>query len=184
MSYKAVAGRYAKALFELAVEKKAQAKVLADLQQLKNLIGESDDLQVVVHSALIDKKQKIAAFDALAKKLKFQALTQKFLDVLIENGRIKVVLSAISAYEQLLRDLNGEAVVEVRTAKPLTKKMIGSLEKSLAKVLDKKVIVESSVNEKLLGGMVVFVGSKMLDASLQGKLTHLKQLSKKEIANL
>jgi F-type H+-transporting ATPase subunit delta len=184
MSYSAVSERYAKALFELAVEKKSQEKVAADLGGIKALVAESESLQQVVTALSVSKSDKAKVFDALLSKMKAQDLTKKFFHVLIKNGRLSAFGSVEAAFADRLRELNGEVLVKVTSAAGLKKKSVTDIEKALAKALDKKVIAEVGQDEKLLGGLVVTYGSKMFDGSLAGQLETIQRLTKKEIANL
>jgi F-type H+-transporting ATPase subunit delta len=184
MSHTSIARRYAKALFELALEQKATTKIVASLHAVADLIDNNDDFRAALFSPLVTKQQKVAVIEQLAKSHKFPELTTQFLNTLIKNGRITIVKQAVEAFEALIRESNGESVVEIRTAKALTKTVLSGLEKTLAKALGAKIMLTSSVDEKLIGGAIVFAGSKMIDASLRGKLNRFKQLSKKQVANL
>lgn len=184
MSYKAIADRYSKALFELAVKDKLQDKVANDLASINSVINDSDQLVGVIASAAITRNEKISVFNEIADKIKVQKITKQFLSVVIGNGRASALKDIISSYNEQLRELKGEVIVSVATAKSLTKKSITEIEKSLTKILTKKVTIDVTTDENLLGGIVVTYGSEMFDGSLAGKLDKIQQLSKKEIANL
>jgi len=183
MSDSTVAERYAKAVFELAADKKLLEKVMSDLIELTKLIDGSEVLQAAINNPVLSKYSLQKAFVDILKKMKTQAVTEQFIQVLIENGRASLLSSVVSEYENLLKESKGELTAYITTAAPLTKKRIGEIEKAISKTMGKTINVVSVVDESILGGMVVKIGSKMLDASVLGGLQKLELITKNAIAN-
>ena len=176
----AVSHRYAKALIELAEENKALESVEKDLQELANMVRESADLQTLVASPLLSKEKKYAAIGALAEKAKFHALTQNFLNVLVQNARLDIVAEIVTAVEMNLSERRGEIAISVTTAQDMTAKQKEDLEAALAKGVGADVSIQAKVEPSILGGMVVTVGSQMIDDSVTSKLARLKTAMAKE----
>ncbi|NVJ70359.1 MAG: F0F1 ATP synthase subunit delta [Alphaproteobacteria bacterium] len=168
-----ISGRYAVALFELALESKALEAVESDLSTLKAMLDESADLRDLVASPLFSREQQSSAIDAVAKAAKLGDLTVKFLGVLAANRRLGALVSTIAAFEKLTAHHRGEVRASVTSARKLTKKQLGDLEKKLKLAVGHDVIIDASVDESLLGGLTVKVGSRMIDDSLKTKLDNL-----------
>ena len=169
-----VAQRYAHALIELAEGAKKLDKVEKDLKDLGLMIQNSLDLENTLQSPLISQDDLMRAMNALADKAKFQDVTKNFLSVLVENGRMGAVGRIIEAFNKTLADKRGETSVDVTVAQDLSAKQKKDLESSLSKALGKDVAVQMKVEPGILGGMIVTVGSQMIDASVARKLERLK----------
>ncbi len=169
-----IAGRYATALFELALEQKAADEVAADLRDLGALIEESDDLMRVVRSPVLTRDEQSNAMAAVLEKAGAHALTRNFVGLVAANRRLFVLAGMITAFQQLRAAHRGEIAGEVISAHTLDDAQLDAVRKQLAQAMGQEVQLESSVDESLLGGLVVKVGSRMIDNSLRTKLQNLK----------
>lgn len=169
-----VSSRYADALLDLAEAKKAVPKVHKDLTELKAMIEASEQLQLFVDSPLVSKKEQLNVIDALVKKAKFQSLTHNFLGTLIENRRLGALLNIIERFFALASQRSGEIIVQVKTAHALDKAQEKEISALLSKELGKDIVVDAKVDPSILGGMIVKVGSQMIDDSVLRKLERLK----------
>jgi len=173
-SYSLVAQRYAKALIQAAQDAKALDAVEKDSLELLAMLADSADLKTLVTSPLYKGEAQDKAMQEIAKKAKFHKITTNFFGVLAHNGRLDALEDILGAVQARLADMQGKVSASVEVAQDLTKTQVTALEKSLSKSIGKAVAVEVSVNQDLLGGMVVTVGSKMFDSSVKRKLEMLK----------
>lgn len=170
-----IATRYASALLEMAGNAKALDKVEKDLQELAAMLQASPDLQSLVRNPLINRAQQHRAVAALANNAKFDKLTTNFLGVLVNNRRLSTLPAVIKAYRTEAARRRGEVEARVQTAYALTPAQTEALQKELAKALGSNVTLNVEVAKDLLGGMIVTVGSRMVDDSLKRKLERLKR---------
>jgi F-type H+-transporting ATPase subunit delta len=175
-----VAGRYALALFELALDAGSVDQVATDVDRLEGLIKESSDLSRVVSSPLYGRNDQSKAMDALSKASELSDLTRRFLGVVANNRRLPVLSGMIGDFRKLLAQHKGETTAEVTSAHKLTAPQVKDLQKKLKTMVGRDVNVDASVDESLLGGLIVKVGSQMIDSSLRTKLSNL-QISMKEV---
>lgn len=169
-----VAGRYASALFDLAQEAGALDAVSDDLVDLKQLIDEGGDLTTLVKSPLYSRSEQMDAMQAVLERAGANALTVKFVGVAAENRRLFVLPDMIDAYASLLAEHRGEVTAEVASAFSLSDGQQNTLRETLEERLERKVILDLSVDSTILGGLVVRVGSRMIDSSLRTKLDNLQ----------
>lgn len=175
-----VAGRYATALFELAERDKAFDAVAGDLRALRQMTVESADLRRLILSPVLSRDEQTKAVTALADKAGFNALTRNILGVLAKNRRLFALDAVISDFLARLSDSRGEMTAEVTSAAPLSDSQLKAVAEALRESTGVKVSVETKVDARLLGGLVVRVGSRMVDSSLRTKLQKL-QLAMKGI---
>jgi F-type H+-transporting ATPase subunit delta len=175
-----VAGRYATALFELAEHDKALDAVAADLRALRQMTVESADLRRLIISPVIGRDEQAKAVTALADKAGFNSITRNVLGVLAKNRRLFALGAVISDFLVRLSDSRGEMTAEVTSAVPLSDAQLKAVAESLRESTGVKVSVETKVDANLLGGLVVRIGSRMVDSSLRTKLQKL-QLAMKGI---
>jgi F-type H+-transporting ATPase subunit delta len=168
-----IAERYAMALFELAEEKGELDRVAADLRTLRAMLAESADFRRMCISPVIGLTAKGRAVAGLAKRAELSAVTTNFLGVLAHNGRLFVLSASIAAFLGLLATKRGELTAKVTSASPLADAQVAAISAALRRGLGQTVALESSVDAKLLGGLVVQVGSRMLDGSVRTKLQRL-----------
>ena len=169
-----IADRYATALFELAESQKALDKVAGDLKALKAMLRESADLRRLVGSPVLSRADQGKAMAAVATDAKFNALTVNFLGLAAKNRRLFALEGIIDAYLGRLAAQRGEIAAKVASAVPLSKAQLDTLTDTLKKAFGGEVAVDVAVDPSLLGGLVVKVGSRMVDSSLKTKLQHLK----------
>lgn len=169
-----LAGRYATALFSLAQDKKSLDKVAADLESLGRAVTESSDLSAFLNSPVISRTDAKGAVAGLAKKMKLNALTANTLGVLADNRRLSELPAVIRAFQSLLSAHRGEVRAEVASAFPLTEAQVDAVTANLKKRVGSDVTVSTKVDPSLLGGLVVRIGSQMIDSSIK---THLNSLA-------
>ena len=169
-----LAGRYAVALFELAQEQDALEEVASDLHALRGLIEESADLKRLIRSPVLSRDEQARALAAIGERAGFHELTQKFLGLLAHNRRLFALPEVIEAYDALLAERRGEVAGELVSAVPLSSSQLESVQQHLTAAVGQTVKLTTSVDPNLLGGVVVRVGSRMIDASIRSKLHQLE----------
>ncbi len=184
MSIAQLANRYAKALFDLAEKSGKTNNVESDLGSILNTAQSSSLLLSFVKNPTFSKSTKESVMVAISKRTNADKLTVNFIRLLARNGRLDKLPEIINSYISLMMNSRGEEFAHITTASPLKDFELRNIEESLSKSIKKKVIAQVSVNDSILGGVVVRMGSVMLDASLSGKLEKLTVLSKKAVANL
>lgn len=173
-----LAGRYALALFELAREAKALDSVAASLATLKAALVESTDLKALTQSPLIGRETAAKAITAVAASLKLDDLTTKTLGVLAHNRRLGQLPKVIRDYGALLSAHRGETRAEVTSAFPLSKTQVTALSKQLKARTGRDMALDLAVDPAIMGGLVVKMGSQMIDGSLRTRLNSLAQAMK------
>lgn len=168
-----LAGRYATALYELADADKALDAVAADLAGLATAIDTSEDMTRLIRSPVISRADQEMAMDAVLVKAGVHDLTRKFIGTVAANRRLFALPAMIKQFQAVLASRRGEVTAEVVSAHKLTAAQMKSIEAELKKAVGSKVAVNASVDEKLLGGLVVKVGSRMFDSSVRSKLQQL-----------
>lgn len=174
MGQAGLAERYAAALYELADEGKALDRVAGDLRALGKMIGESADLLRLIRSPVLDRRDQGRAMKAVLEAMGADALTQKFLGLVAQNRRLFALPVMIRAFLATLARRRGEIAAEVASATKLTKAQEEAVTAALRQAMGAKVTVETRVDPALLGGLVVRVGSRMVDSSLKTKLQKLE----------
>jgi F-type H+-transporting ATPase subunit delta len=179
-SVSGVAGRYATSLFELALEGKAFDRIAADLDRFSQALDASGDLARLVKSPVFSAEEQAKALAAVLDKLKIEGLTRNFLLLLAKNRRLFVATDTVRGFRALLARHRGETSASVTSASKLTDQQVTALKQALKAALDKEVALEQRVDPRLLGGLVVKVGSRMIDTSLRTRLNSLK-IAMKEV---
>ena len=169
-----VGARYAKALFDLALESKALTAVEADIASLKAALTESAELRRFLKSPVFNTEAKTGVLKALADKAGLGAVTHKFLGVISANHRASVLPAAISSFQALVAAHKGVVAAEVTSAVKLSAAQTKAITAALAKSLGKAPEITAHVDPAILGGLKVRVGSRLFDASLRSKLDSLK----------
>lgn len=169
-----VADRYATALYELAAADKLLDAVAADLQQIQGLIARSGDLRRLLHSPVASRDEQGRAVAALAAKAGLNDLTRRFLGLLARNRRLAALGAVIEAYLGLLAAARGQTTADVVSARDLSDRQMADIRAALKKSVGGEVAVTARVDPALLGGLVVKVGSRMVDSSLRTKLQQLR----------
>ncbi len=173
-----VAGRYATALFEIAKESNTLDQVEADLAALEAALAESADLREAIASPVFSREDLGAAVTALSSKMGFGTAVTNTLRLMAHNRRLFVLPALISQVRALIADYRGEVTAEVTAAKALTKGQIEALSEKLKASVGKDVKLNVVVDESLIGGLVVKIGSRMIDTSIRSKLAHLRNVMK------
>jgi F-type H+-transporting ATPase subunit delta len=169
----AILFRYASALLDLAEEKKSLEVVSGDLGQIAEMAKDSQDFRRFVASPLIPKSQQTKIMDGIADQGGFSPLTRNFINVLIRNGRIGLLDGVIARFFELKTERSGEVAVRIETAKPLSDEQKSGFQAKISTALGKNVKLETSVDPSIIGGMVVTIGSVMIDDSVRRKLESL-----------
>jgi F-type H+-transporting ATPase subunit delta len=175
-----LAARYAAALFELADDRHALDEVAGDLRELRAMLIASGDLLRLVRSPVLSRAQQGKAMAALAENAKLSKLTADFIAVVARNRRLFAMPAMIEAYLNKLAERRGEVTAEITAAQALSEAQQNALGDQLRRVVGSRVAMDVKVDPSLLGGMVVKIGSRMVDGSLKGQLQRL-QLSMKGI---
>ena len=173
-----LAGRYANALFELAQDQKVLDAVSADLISLRKALDSSPDLASLVQSPVFSAKDQGTALKAVLDKMGVKDLTTKFVLLLAQKRRLSVLTGAIKSYESLLAKSRGETEAEVISARHLNDDEVAELKSVLKSKLGKEPRLHSRIDPTLLGGLIVKVGSRMIDSSLRTKLDGLRAAMK------
>ncbi len=170
-----MAGRYANALFELALENKAVDAVKKDLDQFDALVADSADLNRLVRSPVFGADEQLKALSAILAKAGIAGLAANFLRVITTNRRLFAVHDMIRAYRVLVARHKGEVTAQVTVAEKLSDKNMDALKGALKSVTGGKDIdLDVKVDPAIIGGLVVKVGSRMVDSSLRTKLNSIK----------
>jgi len=173
-----MAGRYATALFELALDNTAVDAVKADLDRFDALIGESADLARLVRSPVFAADTQGKALGAVLDKAGIGGLTAQFLKVVTANRRLFAVRDIIKAYRALVARHHGEISAQVTVAEPLSDAHRAAITDALKSVTGKDVGLDVKVDPAIIGGLVVKLGSRMVDSSLRTKLNSIKHAMK------
>jgi F-type H+-transporting ATPase subunit delta len=168
-----VAGRYASALLETASEQGQLAAIEADIDTLQGALAESDDLRRMVRSPVFSADDQSKALDALLGRIGVNPLTLNFFKVLARNRRLFAAEDIIRAFKALAAEARGEVQAEVASAVALSDNQLNALKEQLKSSVGKDVQLEATVDPSLLGGLVVKIGSRMIDSSLKTKLATL-----------
>ncbi|MEQ8709063.1 MAG: F0F1 ATP synthase subunit delta [Rhodospirillales bacterium] len=169
-----IAGRYATALYDLADDGKKLDEVAEDLRGLQQMLTDSDDLTRLVRSPLSDRDEQGRAMSAVLKKAGATDLVTNFIGVVARNGRLFALADMCNAYLKLLASRRGEVTAEVTSAVKLTAAQEKAVADALKGQAGGKVAVETSVDPGLLGGLVIRVGSRMIDTSIRTKLQQMR----------
>jgi F-type H+-transporting ATPase subunit delta len=169
-----MAGRYAAALFELAKEERQLPRVEADLTSFQTMLDGSEDLRRLVRSPVISAEDQAKALGAILDRAGVSGLTLNFFKLIARNRRLFAAADMIREFRALLARERGEVSADVATAHPLTPEQLNALKDALRIQIGKDVQVDTRVDPNLLGGLVVKVGSRMIDSSLRTKLNNLK----------
>lgn len=172
--------RYATALYGLADEQKLLDAVAQDLRALRALIDESADLRRLIRSPIVTRAAQGQAIAAVAERAGFQPLVRNLLGLLAKNRRLFTLPAVIDAFLAELAARRGEVTAQVTSAQPLTETQRQLLDERLRRAVGGKVAIELRVDPTLLGGLIVKLGSRMVDASLSSKL-HRLQLAMKGV---
>jgi F-type H+-transporting ATPase subunit delta len=170
-----IATRYAAALIDMAGQSQSIEKIEKDFNELQAMVDGSKDLQSLIRNPLFNRTNQQAAILAIAKQAGFNDLTTKFLGVLAQNRRLPILKDVIRAFISELNRRRGGVEAKVQTAVALSDAQTKDLQKSLSDAMGSHVTLNVEVNKSILGGMIVTVGSRMIDDSVRRKLERLKR---------
>ncbi len=170
-----IAGRYATALYELADQAKSLDDVAQDLRDIKAMLQGSDELSRFVRSPLIDRDDQTAGILAVAAEAKVGDLTRRFLGVGGKNRRLFALGAIVDAFLKELAARRGEVTASVTSATPLSEEQMTAVTEALKAAVGGKVVVEQAVDPELIGGLVVRVGSRMVDTSIRTQLQRMQR---------
>ncbi len=173
-----IAARYATAVFELAKEGDDLRVLESDIETLDSALSDSEDFAALIHSPIYTRDQQSAAIEALAKKMELSSILTNTLGLMAAKRRLFVLPQLVACLRDLIAEENGEVTAEVTAAKALTDAQQDKLAESLKATVGKDVKISMAVDESLIGGLVVKVGSKMIDTSIVAKLSKLQNAMK------
>lgn len=171
--------RYAKALFELSEESKSLDKAEKDLLSVHSLIEKNNELNIVLKSSSLSRENQANLMEKILNKMKVSQLIIKFIGTLAINGRLNIVNNIIDEFLKKLAHERGELTAEITTAVPISKEINKSIVKEISKLTKtKKIELNEQIDESLIGGLVLRMGSTMIDSSIKTKLSTLKLIMK------
>jgi F-type H+-transporting ATPase subunit delta len=173
-----MAGRYATALFELARETNAIDAVRADLERFDALVAENPDLNRLVRSPVFSAAEQLQALSAVLDRAGIGGLAAKFLKLVTMNRRLFAARDMVRGYRELVALHKGEATAEVTVAERLKDDHIAALKSALKAVSGKDVDLAIKIDPAIIGGLVVKLGSRMVDTSLRTKLNAIRHAMK------
>jgi len=177
-SVSGVSGRYATALFELARDEKSIDAVKADLDKFAALLAESEDLKRLVRSPVFAAEAQLKALSAVLDRAGISGISANFLNVLTANRRLFAVADVVRAFNALVAKFKGEASADVTVAEALSDKNLDALKTALKSVTGKDVALNVKIDPSIIGGLIVKLGSRMVDSSLRTKLNSIKHAMK------
>ncbi len=170
-----MAGRYASALFELALEEKAIDSVRTDLDKFDTMVADSAELERLVRSPVFSADDKLKALSAILAKAGIKGLAANFLRVLTTNRRLFAASEVIRGFRALVAKHRGEVTAQVTVAEKLSDKNLEALKDALkTKTAGKNIDLDVKIDPAIIGGLIVKVGSQMVDSSLRTKLNSIK----------
>ncbi|MDP7151237.1 MAG: F0F1 ATP synthase subunit delta [Paracoccaceae bacterium] len=173
-----IAARYASAVFEIAKENNALSRLESGLDDLATALDDSADLRDLINSPLINREQQGKAIAAIADAMKLQPVLKKALGLMAQKRRLFILPSLIAQLRAMIAEDKGEVTAEVTTAKALTKAQTEKLAAALKASVGKDVKINAAVDKDIIGGLIVKVGSKMIDTSIRSKLSSLQNAMK------
>jgi F-type H+-transporting ATPase subunit delta len=173
-----IAARYAIAIFELAKENGSLDRLEENTDDLAVAMRDSDDLRALIASPVLGREAQRAAITAIADKMDLAPELRNGLAVMTTKRRLFVLPQLLTQLDALIADEKGEVTAEVVSAKALTKAQSDKLSKTLKAKVGRDVKLNATVDENLIGGLVVKVGSKMIDTSIRSRLDSLQNAMK------
>ena len=169
-----ISDRYGSALYDLASEKKCIDEILNDLDVIEKVMKESSELRHVIKSPLVNSEEKLNILLKIFAGLSFNSLTTTFLKVLDNNKRISNILSIILQFKKINSEKRGDIAANVTSANELSEDEKNNITNQLKNTLGQKLSLNFNVDKDIIGGLIVKVGSKMIDTSIANKINKLK----------
>jgi len=173
-----IASRYATAVFELANEGKKLKALEADVDALTAALSDSTDFAALINSPILSREEQSNSISAIGAKMKLSDTVANTLTLMANNRRLFVLPALLTSLRDLIAEEKGEVTAEVTAAKALTKAQQEKLAKSLKASVGKTVNINLAVDESIIGGLIIKVGSKMIDTSIASKLSNLQNAMK------
>ena len=173
-----MAGRYATALFDLAVEEKALDKIRADLDRFDEMVAGSADLNRLVRSPVFGADEQVKALEPVLKLAKIDGVSANFIKLVASNRRLFAIRDITRAFRAMVARHKGEVSASVTVAEKLSDAHLAALKSALNSVTGKVVDLKVEVDPAIIGGLVVKLGSRMVDSSLRTKLNSIKTAMK------
>jgi len=173
-----MAGRYASALFELALESSSLDAVKADLDRFDALVAENTDLARLVRSPVFTAEEQARTLAAVLERIGLRGLPAQFLLTVASNRRLFAVGDMVRAFRALVAKHKGEVTAQVTVAHSPSEAHLAAIKDALSAVAKKDVRIDLKVDPSLIGGLVVKLGSRMVDSSLRAKLNAMRQAMK------
>ena len=169
-----ISDRYASALYDLAAEKKLVDVVLDDLLFIQSMIKNNKDLKLVIKSPLIKSNDKLEILQNILKSKNPNELSLTFLKVLSKNKRFQKTVDIISQFKNINAQKRGDVLADITSAEKLSNEQQDNIKEQLRTILGDKLSLSYKVDEQIIGGLIIKVGSKMIDTSLSNKINKLK----------
>lgn len=173
-----IAQRYATAIFEISKESKSLAKLESNLTDLAGALEDSADLRDLITSPVVSRREQGAAMAAIGDKMGLEPVLRNSLGLMAEKRRLFVLPQLIARLGAMIAEDKGELSADVVSAKPMTEAQADKLAATLKARMGSDVKINATVDESLIGGLVVKVGSKMIDTSIRSKLSSLQNAMK------
>jgi F-type H+-transporting ATPase subunit delta len=173
-----IAARYATAIFEIALDSKKLKELESDTDALAGALEESADLRALITSPIYSREAQGRAILAVAAKMGLLDVTRNALGLMAEKRRLFVLPQLVAQLRERIAVHKGEVTAEVTSAKALTQAQSDKLAKTLKERIGKDIKIHATVDESLIGGLVVKVGSKMIDTSIRSRLNSLQNAMK------
>jgi len=173
-----IAGRYATAVYEIAKDGNAVKAIEDDIVALQAAIAESADFRALIHSPIYSRDEQAGAISALAAKMNLSKTMSDTLELMAQKRRLFVLPQLLAKLRAVIAEDKGEVTADVVSAKALTKAQADKLAKTLKASTGKDITLNATVDESLIGGLVVKVGSRMIDTSIRAKLNSLQNAMK------
>ncbi len=174
-----MAGRYARALFELALDAKSVDAVKTDIDKFAAMIADSDDLRRLVRSPVFGAEERSKALAAVLAKAEIGGLASNFLMFVTANRRLFSVEAMIRDFRKLVAKWKGEVTAEVTAAETLSDARLNEIKDALKSITgEKSVDLHVKIDPAIIGGLMVKLGSRMVDSSLRTKLNAIKHAMK------
>ena len=169
-----IADRYASALYDLSLENKCIDRILLDLNKISELISNNKSLKLLINSPLITSNEKLTVLKKILDNENIDNLTYKFINIISNNKRFKYLNAIISKYISINAERRGDVIANITSAEILNDIQKKNIKNKLISMLGEKLSLNFFVDKKIIGGLIVKVGSKMIDSSLSSKIDKLK----------
>ena len=169
-----IADRYASALYEYSTETKCVDQVLSDLLKIQDYIKHNNDFKLLIKSPLISSNEKMNIIQTILSNHSSNIVTTNFIKVIAHNKRIDFLPMIISRFNKINSKKRGDVIADITSAEVLTDQQKNIIKDQLKSILGDKLSLNFNINKKIIGGLIVKVGSKMIDLSLSSKISKLK----------